>query len=179
MRRPAQRTCLACRSSRRFEDPVLSERAVSMGLPWAHSTPRKRQEPRVFIKKVKARTKKVSYHVHRMTVTRLEFAAKLSSWRRGLGLTAEQIAKELGVSPSAYRNWESAISKPRDPGIYAKLRERGFEVEQVSYTSPRTATLGLHVAEVLLNVIENPDSSAHDKDVAKQTILEAIRTSQR
>jgi Fe-S-cluster formation regulator IscX/YfhJ len=67
---------------------------------------------------------------------------------------------------------------PKDWTVKQKLASLGFDAESVPDLDPTTA-IGVELATVLLNVLENPDAPQADKTVARETIIEAIRLSRR
>ena len=52
-----------------------------------------------------------------------EFPRTLYLLRKGMGLTQEQLAKQLEVSRRTLNIWERGYSLPRDEKIYLKLDE--------------------------------------------------------
>jgi transcriptional regulator with XRE-family HTH domain len=53
------------------------------------------------------------------------------AWREHLGLTKEQVAKKMGISPAALEQIEARTAKPRKATLAKVAAALGVEVEQL------------------------------------------------
>jgi hypothetical protein len=102
---------------------------------------------------------------------------------RSIPWLAEQMELK---SPSLLYKWlDGEVKNPRDGNVWAKMAHI-LGVDEDDLTDPIRDPLkkmgypkqdfrGVHLAELLLKVIENPDAAPEDKQVAKYTILEMLR----
>jgi hypothetical protein len=102
---------------------------------------------------------------------------------RSLPWLAEQMELK---SPSLLYKWlDGEVKNPRDSNVWAKMAHiLGVAEEDLTDPNrdplgnlgyPRYDFRGVHLAELLLKVIENPDAAPEDKKVAKYTILEMLK----
>jgi transcriptional regulator with XRE-family HTH domain len=80
-----------------------------------------------------------------------DVSVRFRATRAALGLTAQQLADQIGVTRSAVTNWEAGIRLP-DPGAMIRLYERhGVTTDWVYTGNPR----GLPY-ELALKLVDNP-----------------------
>jgi hypothetical protein len=107
---------------------------------------------------------------------------KVDKLLQARGRSIPWLAKELNLStPSLLYKWLDEEVSPRDANVWDRIAhilnvdkdDLTDPLRQMGY--PKNDFRGVHLAEVLLNVLSNPDSTQEDKDVAKYTILQMLK----
>jgi hypothetical protein len=102
------------------------------------------------------------------------------------GRSIPWLADQLGLkTPSLLYKWhDGEVKNPRDSNVWERmahilgvdeedLRNPNYDpLKNLGY--PKQDFRGVHLAELLLNVIASPDSTPEDKRVAKYTILQML-----
>lgn len=107
---------------------------------------------------------------------------KVETVLQAKGRSISWLARELGLSsPSLLYRWLDEEVKPRDGNVWSRIADI-LDVDEDDLKDPlkemgypKQDFRGSHLVDLLLDVIENPNTSEDNKKVARYTIHQMLK----